>query len=199
MDNTKLDLHEDLIPEFQRELPLGIEQVVAINPFIGIDTPYSDFWLNVIYENEVYGGNLSKFGKEVAKHVTGKTFLDLGCGIPYQVSAAAEKLGAKKYIGIDKNVPLKPFKITERAMPAYAVKGDILSFLARRSASDGTVFFSYGIDAHSNKDFERYLSAVYDEMKRLGKKGDIAFSESNVINPEKAGFKRNEKGFYVFS
>ena len=197
MDKPELELHDDIKPEFQRELPAGIEQIVAIDPFIEISTSYSDSWLNAIYEQGNYWRNLSEYGNEVAKHVSGKTFLDLGCGIPHQVPIAAEKLGAKKYIGVDKNKILKPYKRIERAMPIYGIKEDILSFLARRSARDGTVFFSYGIDAHSYTDFERYLSALYTEIKRLVKPGDIAFSESNVINLREAGFKVNDKGIWV--
>jgi|SRR3972149_5174797 len=200
-DIGKLILHEDLKPEFQRELPVGMERLIEIDPFVDSSSAHSDFWLENIWKGGMYFNELSDYGQDMAEYVKGKTFLDLGCGRAGNVARTASALKAKKYIGVDvwrSNNPNNRI-ILESEMPAYFVQGDILNFLARRGTSDGTAFFSAGIDAFSFKNFRDYLSAVYQEMNRLAKSGDVAFSVGlNDINPEKAGFRLNGKGIYVF-
>ena len=219
-----LIMHEDIESEFQQEISKETENLIGYL-FCGYIN-YAENWLKKIWERE--NRKLSLFGENLARYIHKKTFLDIGCGYSnsaISVALASVALGAKKYIGID-NESVRSgrlagfdgkllgyndggkFVINIRAIPSrnihktplYFVDGDMLAFLARRSVSDGTVFFFSAIENKVSGEAENYLNALYAEMKRLAKPGDIAFSENPTsIKPERAGFQRNDKGIYVFN
>jgi|GEM_PF-1701671 len=129
--------------------------------------------------------------------IAGKNFVDLGCGIPSKSvagSMVAEKAGAKRYIGIEKQFlegddgGISDMDV-KNGMPRVWLKEDMLKGLARFEKLDGVVFFIAGIegipgDEVSSEALQKYFAHVTEEITRLTKPGDAVI----LVGSDLTGF-----------
>jgi hypothetical protein len=173
-------------------------------PFITIPVPFSDDLLPAIVGKNVtrswslrgdrrpspegmakqYAPEIREargaFASKLREVVSGKRFIDLGCGLP-DVSAVprlvAEAMGAKAYVGVDLrnrgHVRRDEFR-TGNGFESSFVQQDILAFLEADKSKAGKVFYLSGIEAkdHRKEDAEAYIAAIKDRLRSACRPGD---------------------------
>src|SRR3989344_7010125 len=111
-----------LLEELTNEVPSIYAPLIAEDPLYSLDTPYADQLTDDL--------QLSRFARNFSSAVGGKDFVDLGCAVPYIVMRVALEFGARKYVGVDKNLYYKTHDM-DNGFPAIFVEDDILRFVSR--------------------------------------------------------------------
>ncbi len=189
-----------------------------INLFhIGQDHPLSNFLAEAVTTQSLFLGKghadlrevpevlntltteqLTQFGSEMRKVVSGKKFVDLACGDPNRSripAIVAKAFGAREYIGVDQNLPDGPWPsegLRSRNFPVDYKREDVLHFLRGLQRQRGVVFYISAFDPFEKDDeaTKVYINDCLKEMQKVTKKGDaiIIGMGTRGFHPDNFGF-----------
>ncbi|MDP3970568.1 MAG: hypothetical protein Q8P90_02610 [bacterium] len=223
-ERTELPKVERL--EFGREVPTEYRSLIADIRFIDMRTPYSTYIdlgnkerfsrddLSVHQDSDIVRmlrGELTEYGTALRDAISGRVFLDFGCG-SYDQSIlprlVAEAHGASRYIGVDKYHPgmleqsgntdvvedviqQGVYQFPDRMGPRLNSKkgdfsltwtqDDILGFVSKIKQANGLFVFISGIEPDSGSASTEYVAALKKEIIRLAKPGDGLFFSHHSV------------------
>ncbi len=134
---------------------------------------------------------LTEFGQTLKIAVTDRKFIDLACGDPALSpipSIVASALGAREFVGVDKNLPntysaADTPLLQETGVHISYEHFDILQFLARLPVQNGVTFNIAGLEwVDANDPITRdYIAASLTEIQRVTKSGDAVIIGSGTL------------------
>lgn len=200
--------------EFSREIPEEYFEL-AKTPSIPPNAPSYGWSIGKLFEDkklqdelaeanfqitkEAEDGQLTEQGLFIKNKLNNETLIDLCCGEQKFISRMAKAFGAKRYIGIDKDIVENASE--KDSFEEYTIKDDLLLFLAKLPDNYGT-FFMAGADDDSGEWYfdgdsndvlpSKYMDAVLKEIYRTTKKGSLFIGGCNntISPPEDFGFKQ---------
>lgn len=150
-------------------------------------------------------GSLKAPGDAIMRLVTGRNFVDLGCGNPDKSifpRFIAQVFGAERYIGVDYQAVEDAVRMREfpelGEFTSHFIKSDLLSFLSKAQFKK-TVFFISGLEPRwvdiqdrkiSWEDICSYLDGCMTEMTRLCESDD-----GIILGPHTVDFPLYNHGF----
>lgn len=218
---------------FKRPVPSKYKSVIQEVEFRNFPSPFSHYLIdaftqdgidkNALQKEKTLGSEASKlfqaqrtqFGNNLLQTISGRDFVDLGCGSYPAARIIAEACNAQRYVGVDVAQSDEILSSAGKNMGfnSVIIRDDILAFLSKLGEQGRLVFHLSGIEpfelyaipddkykdkayveSQINPNNRKYILHCMEELQRATKPGD-----SILIGPVVFGFHPENFGFTLQS